>query len=58
VTVLCLTCDYIVIGAARRTVGCLCDPDAPTWVAIDDDARVIGGTYRKTQTLITETGRR
>jgi hypothetical protein len=42
----CMTCQHLVIGAPSRTVGCLCDPDASTWLAIDNDERIIGGTYR------------
>ena len=42
----CMTCQHIVIGDERLTVGCVCDPDAPTWVAIDRDQTIIGGTYR------------
>ena len=41
-----MTCQHIVIGNERLTVGCVCDPDAPTWVAIDRDQTIIGGTYR------------
>lgn len=41
-----MTCQHIVIGTPRLTVGCVCDPDAPTWVAIENDERIIGGTYR------------
>lgn len=47
----CMTCQHIVYGSSSRTVGCTCDPDAPTWVAIDNDERVIGGTYKQWLTI-------
>lgn len=37
----CLTCDQIVRHDERRLQGCYCDPDAPSWVAIDKDGRVV-----------------
>ena len=42
----CMTCQHLVVGAKDATVGCVCDPDAPTWLAIVNDERIIGGTYR------------
>lgn len=42
----CMTCQHIVVGNPKSVVGCVCDPDAATWVAIDRDERIIGGTYR------------
>jgi hypothetical protein len=42
----CMTCQHLIIGAPSRIVGCLCDPDASTWVAVADDQRIIGGTYK------------
>ena len=41
----CMTCQHIIIGQTQRTIGCTCDPDAPTWVGIDNDQRIMGGTY-------------
>ena len=42
----CMTCKSVLVGNPKSIVGCQCDPDAPTWVAIDRDERIIGGTYR------------
>lgn len=42
----CMTCKHVVIGQPQATVGCVCDPDASTWLAVVDDHNVIGGTYR------------
>lgn len=37
----CNKCEAIVIRLPDRTAGCKCDPDAPTWVAIQTNGRLI-----------------
>lgn len=38
----CLKCDHVVIHDPRRIIGCVCDPDAPTWVYIELDGTIRG----------------
>jgi hypothetical protein len=38
----CLKCDAIVEHNPRQIAGCLCDPDAPTWVYIELNGKVRG----------------
>ena len=42
----CMTCQHVMEGQERRTVGCLCDPDAPTWLAVVNNKDIVGGTYK------------
>lgn len=42
----CLNCNHVVEEDPRRTIGCLCDPDAPTWCAISD-GRVMAGSHSR-----------
>jgi hypothetical protein len=42
----CMTCKAVVVGKPGAIVGCLCDPDAPTWLAIENENQLLGGTYR------------
>jgi len=37
----CNKCGEMVTRNDLLLVGCLCDPDAPTWVAIQPDGRLI-----------------
>lgn len=38
----CKKCEAVMVHDRRNIVGCLCDPDAPTWVYIGTDGRVRG----------------
>lgn len=42
VAVVCLKCNGRVEHNPRRIIGCLCDPDAPTWVYIEQDGSIRG----------------
>lgn len=42
VAVVCLKCSGRVEHNPRRITGCLCDPDAPTWVYIEPDGSIRG----------------
>jgi hypothetical protein len=37
----CLNCDTVVEHCETKLVGCNCDPDSPTWIAITEDGRVL-----------------
>jgi hypothetical protein len=37
----CHKCDAIVTRDRVYVSGCLCDPDAPTWIAIQPDGKLI-----------------
>lgn len=37
----CRKCGATVKQDPKRIIGCLCDPDAPTWIAIQPDGRLI-----------------
>jgi hypothetical protein len=37
----CLRCNFLVTHDPKKLSGCTCDPDAPTWVAIEPDGRVL-----------------
>ena len=39
--IVCQICDGEVRLDNKRIAGCLCDPDAPTWVGIEPDGRVL-----------------
>lgn len=39
--IVCQLCDGEVRLDTKRITGCLCDPDAPTWVGIEPDGRVL-----------------
>jgi len=43
--IFCRNCKTFVIGDPTRTVGCSCDSDSPTWVAIIHDERVLKMSY-------------
>ena len=43
----CHRCKALITQVAPVVVGCLCDPDAPTWVHITPDGRVIGLSHAK-----------
>jgi hypothetical protein len=37
----CLKCEGIVEYIKGRTAGCFCDPDAPTWIGIGPDKKLL-----------------
>ena len=39
--IVCQLCEGQVRLDRRRITGCLCDPDAPTWVAIQPDGNLL-----------------
>ncbi len=41
----CLNCKHTFEPDPRRTVGCLCDSDAPTWVGVTSDGKLITMSY-------------
>lgn len=47
----CEHCLAVVSPDEKRIIGCQCDPDAPTWIAITSDGRVISGSYGSYETL-------
>jgi len=44
-TIRCNTCNYLFSPDPKRTVGCLCDSDAPTWIGVSPDGKVITMSY-------------
>jgi hypothetical protein len=38
----CEKCDVIIVHDPRRIVGCLCDPDAPSWCYIEPSGEAKG----------------
>jgi hypothetical protein len=45
--IVCQLCEGRVRLDRRRIVGCLCDPDAPTWVGIEPNGRVLAFSQSK-----------
>lgn len=41
----CNSCGHVFSNDERRTVGCLCDSDAPTWIGVSPDKRLILMSY-------------
>jgi hypothetical protein len=41
----CLNCNHIFESNPKRTVGCLCDSDAPTWIGVASDDKLITMSY-------------
>ena len=41
----CQHCDTIVEHDETKVVGCNCDSDAPTWIGIGRDGRIISMSY-------------
>jgi len=44
-SVLCRNCEAIILHSPRHLTGCLCDPDAPTWIYISPEGQIRGGSY-------------
>lgn len=50
----CLKCQHMVTHNPKRLEGCLCDPDAPTWIAITTDGRLLTMSHAKYAELADE----
>ena len=37
----CHNCNHTIKPDLKRTVGCLCDSDAPTWLGVTSEGRLI-----------------
>lgn len=46
----CAACRHVV-EQAERMASCVCDPDAPTWVAIQADGRIMSFSHGKYEVL-------
>jgi hypothetical protein len=46
----CLKCGSMIGHDPQRVTGCLCDPDAPTWIAITQDGRMMAGSHSEYRT--------
>lgn len=47
----CEHCYAVVEHDEKHTIGCQCDPDAPTWIAILPNGRLISGSYASYEML-------
>ena len=45
--IVCQVCDGEVRLDADRIAGCLCDPDAPSWIGIEPNGRVLAFSQSK-----------
>jgi hypothetical protein len=45
--IVCQLCDGEVRLDPQRITGCLCDPDAPTWVGIEPNGRLLAFSQSK-----------
>jgi uncharacterized OB-fold protein len=45
VTVRCNNCKHVFQNDEKRTIGCYCDSDAPTWIAVAPNGRVLSMSY-------------
>jgi len=53
-TIKCLRCEYTLTHNPKHLVGCGCDPDAPSWIAIQSDGRLLKMSDAKFETLTEE----
>ena len=37
----CNKCKLLVVQKEREISGCLCDPDSPSWIAIEPTGRIL-----------------
>lgn len=44
-TIQCQKCASLIRSNGLTLVGCLCDPDSPTWIAIRNDGRLMLGSH-------------
>ena len=40
-TAFCNKCNTLVTHQPNKTIGCRCDPDAPTWIAYKPDGKLM-----------------
>lgn len=48
-SVMCSKCKTVITSSASHIVGCSCDPDAPTWIALNGD-RLMAGSHAQYET--------
>ncbi len=41
----CLNCQHSFTPDPKRTTGCLCDSDAPTWIGVTSEGKMITMSY-------------
>lgn len=51
IKVKCLKCEGVVEHIKGRTTGCFCDSDAPTWIGIGPDKRLMSFSHAKYEVL-------
>ncbi len=47
----CQYCDAIIVHDETKMSSCLCDPDAPTWVAITKEGKIMSMSHGKYEYL-------
>jgi len=55
--IVCQICDGEVRLDNKRIAGCLCDPDAPTWVGVEPNGRLLAFSQSKYE-IVTDLGPR
>ena len=50
----CQHCDAIVVHDETKLSGCACDPDAPTWIGITKDGRILSMSHASYEYLSKE----
>lgn len=46
IQVLCKNCNHLVVEIEQKSIGCLCDPDSPTWIAVSNGRLIHGSQAR------------
>jgi hypothetical protein len=44
-TAFCNKCNTLVTHQPDKTIGCRCDPDAPTWIAYKPDGKLMAFSH-------------
>lgn len=47
----CNSCGHLFSPEPRRTTGCLCDSDAPTWIGLTAEGKLITMSYANYETV-------
>lgn len=47
----CMKCEHLVERDERTLSSCLCDPDAPTWVALKSDGSVMSFSHSRYEVI-------
>jgi len=47
----CCSCGHIFSPEPKRVVGCLCDSDAPTWIGLTSEGKLITMSYANYETV-------